>query len=75
VELPKKIYINASFNVSDLSLFDVGDDLRMNPFKERENDVILVSTPRDPIEFLLDPVTRLRAYRFKDSINGHLQDT
>ena len=56
-------------------MFDVGDDLRMNPFKERENDVILVSTPRDPIEFLLGPVTRLRAYRFKDSINGHLQDT
>jgi hypothetical protein len=56
-------------------LFDVGDDLRMNPFKERENDVILVSTSRDPIEVLLGPVMRLRAYRFKDSINGHLQDT
>ena len=28
------------FNVSDLSLFDAGDDLMMNPFKQKENDVI-----------------------------------
>jgi hypothetical protein len=27
-----------SFNVADLSLFDVGDDLRTNPFQEGGND-------------------------------------
>jgi hypothetical protein len=30
--------ISATFNVSDLSLFDVGDDSRSNPFEERGND-------------------------------------
>ena len=30
--------ISATFNVSDLSPFDVGDDSRTNPFEEREND-------------------------------------
>jgi hypothetical protein len=24
------------FNVYDLCLFDIGDDLRLNPFKEKE---------------------------------------
>ncbi|CAL9075143.1 unnamed protein product, partial [Musa textilis] len=34
--------INTTFNVSDLSLFDVGDggyDSRTNPFQERGNDM------------------------------------
>ena len=30
--------ISATFNVSDISPFDVGDDSRMNPFEKREND-------------------------------------
>jgi hypothetical protein len=30
--------VNATFNISDLSLFNVGDDLRSNHFEEREND-------------------------------------
>jgi hypothetical protein len=75
VELPRKYTLMLHLMYQIFLCLIVGDDLRMNPFKERENDVILVSTPRDPIEFLLGPVTRLRAYRFKDSINGHLQDT
>ena len=39
--------VSATFNVSDLSLFDVGDeddgaDLRTNPFEERGNDGKLI---------------------------------
>ena len=30
--------ISTTFNVSDLSPYDVGDDSRMNPFEERGND-------------------------------------
>ena len=30
--------ISATFNVSDLSHFDVGDDSRTNPLEERGND-------------------------------------
>ena len=39
-ELPGEYGVIASFNVSNLSLFDVGDDLRTNPFQEGENDAI-----------------------------------
>ncbi|KAI3457182.1 hypothetical protein Pfo_013845 [Paulownia fortunei] len=39
LELPGEYGVSASFNVSDLSLFDVDDeDLRTNPFQEGEND-------------------------------------
>ncbi|GKV50650.1 hypothetical protein SLEP1_g57351 [Rubroshorea leprosula] len=38
LELPGEYNVSATFNVSDLSPFDVGDDLRTNPFKERGND-------------------------------------
>ena len=34
LDLPGKYNISATFNVSDLSPLDVGDNLRMNPFEE-----------------------------------------
>jgi hypothetical protein len=35
--LPGKYGVNVTFNISDLTMFDVGDEgLRSNPFKERE---------------------------------------
>jgi hypothetical protein len=37
-------------------------------------DAILTSTPRDSLEVPLGLVTRLRAKRFKEVINGLLQD-
>jgi len=65
--------VSATFNVADLSLFDVGDDSRSNPFEERRDDAIQAS--KDPLEVLAGPVTRLRAKRFKEAFNGLLQDT
>ena len=38
LDLPGEYNASATFNVIDLNLFDVGDDLRTNPFKEEEND-------------------------------------
>jgi len=38
-------------------------------------NVILASTPRDPLEVPLGPITRLRVKRFNEAINGLLQDT
>ena len=35
VDLPGEYGVSATFNVSDLTLFDVGDDSRSNPFEER----------------------------------------
>ena len=34
LDLLSEYNVSASFNVSDLSPFDVGDDLRTNPFQE-----------------------------------------
>ena len=40
LDLPGEYNISATFNVYDLSLFDVGDNSRSNPFKKRGNDEI-----------------------------------
>ena len=39
MDLPGEYNVSASFNIADLSPFDVGDafDLRTNPFEERKN--------------------------------------
>jgi hypothetical protein len=54
-------------------LFDVGDDSRSNPFEKRGDDVIQPS--KDLLEVPIDPVTRLKAKKFKEAFNGLLQDT
>jgi len=73
MDLPGEYSVSATFNVVDLSLFDVGDDSRSNPFEERGDDAI--QAQKDPLEVLVGPVTRLRAKRFKEAFNGLLQDT
>jgi hypothetical protein len=40
VDLPGEYGVSSTFNVSDLSSFDVGDDSRSNPFEERGDDAI-----------------------------------
>jgi len=73
VDLPGKYGVSVTFNSSSLSLFDVGDDSRSNPFEERGDDAIQSS--KDSLEVPADPVTRLRAKKFKEAFNGFLQDT
>ena len=63
VDLPGEYGVSATFNVSDLSSFDVGDDSRSNLFEEREDDAIQPS--KDPLEVQIGPVTRLRSKKFK----------
>ena len=40
IDLPGEYNVSATFNVSDLSLFDVGSDSRSNFFEERGNDTV-----------------------------------
>jgi len=68
VDLPGEYGVSATFNVFYLSSFDVGDDLRSNPFEERGDDVIQPS--KDPLEVPVGSVTRLRAKKFKEAFNG-----
>ena len=93
LELPGEYGVSASFNVSDLSSFDVGDDLRANHRQEGENDANKVAHPslhdgevtseiggtqgqhpRDPLGLPIGPITRLRAKRFKEALNGLMQE-
>ena len=74
VDLPGEYGVSATFNVADVFFFfDIGDDSRSNCFEERGDDAI--QTPKDPLEVLVGPVTRLRAKRFKEAFNGLLQNT
>lgn len=63
VDLPSEYNVSTTFNVSDLSLFDVGSDSRTNPFQEGGDDMIQessstkVSARRDPLVVDGGPMT------------------
>jgi hypothetical protein len=67
--LPGEHGVSAPFNISDLTLFDVGDDSGSNTFEERGNDEDQPNTKRnhanDPLEVPIGPITRARAKKFK----------
>jgi hypothetical protein len=52
--------VSATFNVTDLSPFDVGDDLRANPFQEG-NDGDQGTASKDLVQTPIGLVTRARA--------------
>ena len=67
--------VSATFNVTDLSSFDVGDDLRANPFQEEGNDEGTTNKwNADPIQVPIALVTRARAKKFKETLNGLIQN-
>jgi len=78
VDLPGEYGVSATFNVSDLTLFDVGDDSRLNPFEERGDDADQPNTKRnhanDPLEVTIGPITRARAKKLKEALNGLVQN-
>ena len=66
-------HISATFNVSDLSPFDVGDDSRTNPFEERGNDENQQAF-KDPLHVLVEPITKARSKKIKEALNGLIQE-
>ena len=86
LDLPGEYGVSASFNVADLSPFDIGDDLRTNPSQEGENEASQRAghanhTRGNEAKFAQDllslpngPITRLRAKRFKEALNGLIQE-
>ncbi len=59
-----------------MSLFDA--DSRTNPFEERGNDATQDAQPivrdvQDPLEVPEGPITRSRAKKIKDAMNGLVQ--
>ena len=75
--------VSATFNVYDLSPFDVGDDLRINPHQEEGNDWIKDKTITstwdeaysNPIQVPVGPVTRAWPKKLKEALNGLIQAT
>jgi hypothetical protein len=49
--------------------------LRTNPFQEGGNDENKGAAPRDPLHVPVGPITKARAKRFKEALNGLIQDT
>ena len=63
--------VSATFNVTDLSPFDAGDDLRTNPFQEEGNDGGQDRRRTlDSLEAPIRPMTRAKAKRLKEALNG-----
>ncbi|KAK9178032.1 hypothetical protein WN943_027222 [Citrus x changshan-huyou] len=83
LDLPNEYNASTTFNVSNLSPFDAGDNLRTNPLQEEGDDGIKGKTITstwdevylDPIQVLVGPVTRAQAKKFKEALNGLIQAT
>jgi hypothetical protein len=82
LDLPGESGVGTSFNVTDLSPFDVGDDLKANPSQVGENDANQgaghanhargneAKVAQDPLSLPSIPITRLGAKRFDKALNG-----
>ena len=73
-DIPGDYNISATFNVSDLSPFDVGDDLRTNPFEGMGNDENQQVPLKDPLHFPVGPITKARSKKIKEALNGLIQE-
>ena len=80
MDLPSEYNVSTTFNVVDLSLFDVGEDSWSNPFEEREKDEsfggsIGEVTVHDPLNVPDGPIIRLRAKKIKEVMARLVQPT
>ena len=73
IDLPGEYNVSPTFNVSDLSLYDVGEDSRTNPFEESENDTNKQDTSSDPLQIPSGPITRAQVRRLQETLNGLFQ--
>uniref|UniRef100_A0A2N9J2M7 Reverse transcriptase RNase H-like domain-containing protein n=1 Tax=Fagus sylvatica TaxID=28930 RepID=A0A2N9J2M7_FAGSY len=73
VDLPGEYKVSATFNVSDLSPFF---DSWSNPFEERGNDGNQGGPSlKDPLQVPDGPITRSRAKKIKEAMQGLVQST
>jgi len=73
LDVPGEYNISATFNVSDLSLFDVGEDSRSNPFEEMENDENQQTPLNETLHVPVGPITRTRSKK-KEALSGLIQE-
>lgn len=70
VSLQGEYNVSALFKVSDLSLFDVGDDSRLNSFEEIGDDAILATTSNDPLRVSIGSILRPKTKWIQEEFNG-----
>ena len=73
LDLPRKYgNISTTFNVANLSFFDVGDEsnLRTNTYEEGENDEGATSLFNDPLHGIGGTATRFKTKRMKQDLRG-----
>jgi hypothetical protein len=76
VDLPGEYKVSATFNVSDLSPFDVGEDSWSNPFEERGNDGNQGGPSlKDPLLVPDGTITRSRTKKIKEAMQELVQST
>ena len=74
LDLPSEYNISVTFNVSDLSPFNVGNESRTNPFEERKNNENQQAPLKDPLHVSFVPITRVRSKKIKKVLNGLIQE-
>ena len=69
--------VSDTFNVSDLSPFNVGEDSRMNSFEERGNDENhqgnTIKASSDPLRIHGGPITRVKDKTMQAILNGLIE--
>ena len=68
--------VSATFNVTDLSLFDAGhgSDSRTNPFEEGGNDRDPTSIPKDSLHGIGGPMTRAKTKKMQQALQGLIME-
>jgi hypothetical protein len=74
LDISSEYNISATFNVSDLSPFNVGDDSRTNSFEERETDENQQALLKDLFHVPVGPITRVRFKMIKEALSGLIQE-
>ncbi|KAL4348585.1 hypothetical protein GQ457_17G008700 [Hibiscus cannabinus] len=77
IDLPGEYNVSSSFNVADLSPFDISDS-RSNPFEEGGNDTCTKAQDQahehDGLTFPLGPMTRAKSNQLKEKLHSIVQD-
>jgi hypothetical protein len=78
VDLPGEYGVSTTFNGFDLTMFDGSDDSRSNPFEERGDDEDQPNTKRNhannSLKVPIGPITKARATKLKETLNGLVQN-
>ena len=76
IDLPCEYNVGVTFNVSNLSYFDVGLDLRTNISREGGNDENMGhnQSTKDPLQMPIRLIIRARPKKLQEALNGLVKE-